>query len=217
MKISNEARIVSFIGLFFLVIIGFLFWKAPQANNVDINTETKDVKVEVDDHMIGNKDAKVIVVEFGDYECPGCGYVAPFLKQLVDSYKDNPNFSFVFKHYPLPQHPNALIAAEAAEAAGAQGKFWEMHEMLYAKQSEWSESKEALSIFAGYAQSLGLDIEKFKQDVSQNKFAEKINLDKKAGDDILLNHTPDVYINGKEATNLDPKILKEEIDKALQS
>src|SRR5438552_3274427 len=83
-------------------------------------------------HMTSKLNAKVTVVEFGDYQCPACGYAYPILKQVLeDQYKDNPDVNFVFRNFPLPQHANAPAAAEAAEAAGAQGKYWFMHDLLY--------------------------------------------------------------------------------------
>ena len=94
-------------------------------------------------------------------------------EKLINDHKADSNFSFVFRNYPLPQHPNALITAEAAEAAGEQGKFWEMHNMLYSKQSEWADSAGALDILTNYAQSLGLDVNKFKSAVQGNKFASR--------------------------------------------
>src|ERR1700675_3384590 len=74
-------------------------------------------------HMTGVATAKVNIVEFADYQCPACGIAYPILKQVIDTYGKNPDFNFVFRNFPLSQHKNALIAAEAAEAASAQGKF----------------------------------------------------------------------------------------------
>jgi protein-disulfide isomerase len=151
-------------------------------------------------HSTGKLDAKVVVVEFGDYQCPACATVNPFVKQLIAENKDNPNFSFVFRNFPLAMHPNAKISAQAAEAAGEQGKFWEMHDMLYEKQSEWANSFNPIDAFAGYAQGLGLDAAKFKQAVSGNKFSSVIEADYNDGTDLGVNSTPTFYVNGEKFT-----------------
>jgi protein-disulfide isomerase len=93
--------------------------------------------VKGDSHMTGQTNAKVTFVEFGDYQCPACALVAPMIKNVLSEYKDNKDVNFVYRHYPLPQHTNAVPAAMAAEAAGEQGKYWEMHDRLYENQKDW--------------------------------------------------------------------------------
>src|SRR5699024_4048070 len=85
------------------------------------------------DHVRGNPDAKVVLVEYGDYQCPGCAGIAPALNTIADRYSED--LAFVFRNFPLSSiHPNAKVAAATAEAAGLQGKFWEMHDKLYQEQ-----------------------------------------------------------------------------------
>lgn len=151
-------------------------------------------------HATGKLDAKVVVVEFGDFQCPACAAADPAIKQLVAENKDNPNFTYVFRNFPLNIHPNAKISAQAAEAAGEQGKFFEMQHMLYEKQNEWATSLNPLDKFVGYAQSLGLDTTKFKEAVSGNKFSSVIEADTQDGNELGVNSTPTFYVNGEKFT-----------------
>ena len=216
MHINKEALIITGIGIVFVGLMGFLLVKTSGTGPIT-KTIAKDSEflVRATSHMTGTKGAKVEVVEFGDYECPACGAAYPNLKQFSDQYKGNPDFSFVFRNYPLPQHPNAPLAAEAAEAAGAQGKYWEMHDMLYAKQAEWGESTVPLPLITSYAKTIGLDMTKFSHDISTNAYATVISNDQKDGDSLQVDHTPTIYVNGKELPTYDTTTLKTAIDAAL--
>ena len=153
----------------------------------------------------GSKTPKVTLVEYSDFQCPACGAYYPLVEELFAEYKDR--ISFTYRHFPLPQHQNALPAAYASEAAGAQGKFWEMADMLFKNQSEWSENVTAPTIFEGYAQKLGLDMAKYKTDVSSTSTKARIERGSKSGKLSSLDHTPTFFINGKMATN--PKSKEE--------
>jgi protein-disulfide isomerase len=157
--------------------------------------------------------SKVTIVEFGDFQCPACGAVHPLVKQVVDSNKDN--VTFVFRNYPLSQHANAEIAAEAAEAAGAQGKYWEMYDKLFDKQADWSESKKPLEMFVSYAKDLGLDVTKFKQEVEDKKYSAKITGDQADGNVLGVNATPTFYIDGVKFTG-DYSSFKSQIEAKIK-
>ncbi len=148
-------------------------------------------------HLLGSANAKVQLVEFGDYECPSCGEIYPVLKQITDKYGSNKDFGFVFRNFPLAQHANAMIAAEAAEAAGAQGKYWQMHDLLYEKQNDWAALSNPLNVFSGYAQSIGLDVGEFQKDVQANRFANNINADSQDGLSLQVDATPTLFLNGQ--------------------
>src|SRR4029078_3820193 len=113
-------------------------------------------------------------------------------------YKDRINF--VFRHFPLAQHKNAEIAAQAAEAANEQGKFWEFHNKLYATQDEWSELANPLDKFVGYAQELGLDVGKFKSDIADKKLAQIVKDDLNDGLKLGKNPPPTFYFNDQKYT-----------------
>jgi protein-disulfide isomerase len=216
MHINKEAIVISVIGILFVGLMGFLLVKSSGAP-VPTKTIAKDSEylVRAMSHMTGTKGAKVELVEFGDYECPACGVAHPNIKQITDAYKTNPNFSFVFRNYPLPQHPNAPLGAEAAEAAGAQGKYWEMHDMLYENQAEWGESKAPLQYIIKYAQKIGLDMTKFTKDINGNAYAAVIKADQADGDSLQVDHTPTLYVNGQELATYDVATIKAAVDAAL--
>jgi protein-disulfide isomerase len=118
---------------------------------------------------------------------------------MFAEYKDR--ISFTYRHFPLPQHKNALSAAYASEAAGNQGKFWEMADLLFKNQDEWSESADAQTIFEGYAQKLGLNMAQYKTDVKSDVVKARVERSRKSGQLSAIDHTPTFFLNGKLATN----------------
>lgn len=172
--------------------------------------------VSVSDWTKGSATPKVSFVEYSDFQCPACGAYHPLLEEMYAKYKDS--ISFTYRHFPLPQHQNALPAAYAAEAAGAQGKFWEMADMLFTNQAEWSEVANAGAIFEGYAQKLGLDIAKYKIDIASDTTKAHVEASKKSGTLSALDHTPTFFINGKIIANPQSKEeLFADIDSAIAS
>ncbi len=211
---SKETKIISGVGILFFALFAFLIYRTSTGSLVIADPNLLIGQLS---HMTGNKEAKVNVVEFGDYQCPACGYAAPIVKQLIEAYKTNPNVNFVFRNFPLPQHSNAMVAAEAAEAAGAQGKFWEMHEIIYSGQNDWSGSPNATEIFAGYAQKLGLDVKMFTDAVNQQKFQDVIFKDRSDGQALGINSTPTFFVNGEKMNGiLSFEEFKKLIDSKLQ-
>lgn len=153
------------------------------------------------DHVYGNTSGKVLMVEYGDLQCPYCGELHPQLEPLLDYYKDS--LTFVFRNFPLKTvHPNALAAATAAEAAGLQGNdhYWDMNNKLYDTQSAWSNASatDRTTIFKGYAKDLGLDVDKFVSDLSNADVTQKINFDIALGTKLNVNSTPTIYLQSKE-------------------
>jgi len=146
--------------------------------------------------------SKVVLIEYGDFQCPGCGGAFPQLKLIKEEYKDK--IAFIFRNFPLTTlHPNALAAATAAEAAGLQGKFWEMHDALYENQSAWEniDASKRTDVFAGYAKDIGLDAEKFVTDLSDPRVSAKINRDRAFGKKLNVNGTPTVYVNDQKLSD----------------
>ncbi|HEX8292562.1 MAG TPA: thioredoxin domain-containing protein [Pyrinomonadaceae bacterium] len=144
----------------------------------------------------GNASARVTLEEFSDFQCPACGGLEPGLKRVMKEYDDR--VRFVFRNFPLQMHKYAFLAARAAEAAGLQGKFWEMHDMLYDNQKEWSDSMEPRVQFDSYATRLGLDVQRFKADMERQDLAERVKADLLRGNALGVKGTPTVYINGRE-------------------
>ena len=142
------------------------------------------------DHVFGNPDAPVTLVEYGDYECPYCGRAHPVVEEVLRQM--GPEARFVFRHFPLAEmHPHAVAAAEAADAAGAQGKFWPMHATLYENQGAL-EPEDLL----GYAGALGLDVPRFARELATHAHLAKVEADFRSGVRSGVQGTPTFFING---------------------
>lgn len=145
------------------------------------------------DHILGpaNNIAPITSVEYGDYECPYTGMAYPIVKELLKRF-GNDNISFAFRNFPLNDiHPHAQHAAEAAESAAAQGKFWKMHDYLFEHQKSLDDSH-----LLEYANIVGLDIGKFKVDLSRHVYAPLIKKSLKGGIDSGVEGTPTFFVNG---------------------
>jgi protein-disulfide isomerase len=145
--------------------------------------------------------AKATLVEFGDFQCPACGAYEPLVRKVLADHKDT--LAVVFRHFPLTQiHQNALLAAKASEAAGLQGKFWEMHDMLYDKQGEWSATLNARDFMISYAKVLKLDTQKFSTDLGSDAIEKKVLAEYQEGVKLGLMGTPTFFLNGKQLTDI---------------
>jgi Na+/H+ antiporter NhaA len=143
------------------------------------------------DHIRGPGDAPVSLIEYGDFECPYCGQAEPVVRELLNDLGED--VRFVFRHLPLSDvHPHAQQAAEAAEAAAAQGRFWEMHDLLLAHQDAL-ESKD----LARYAQELGLDVARFKDELRRRVHAPRVAEDVSDADASQVTGTPTFFIDGR--------------------
>jgi protein-disulfide isomerase len=149
-----------------------------------------------DSYKIGPDDAKVKIIAFEDFQCPACKAAEPAIRQVIKEYSTT--VQFVFRHFPLPFHPNAEEAALAAEAAGAQGKFWEMKELLYDTQESWSALSNPDNYFGDLAKELGLDLDKFKNSYRSSELKQKIKADIEAAKAAQVNQTPTFFVNGKK-------------------
>jgi protein-disulfide isomerase len=138
----------------------------------------------------GPATAKVVVIEFGDFECPYCGQEEPIVEQMLSDYAGR--IRFVFKEFPLAAiHPYAELAAEAALAANAQGQFWPYHDTLYAHQTALARAD-----LDTYATTLGLDLTQFDAALDQGTFASAVAADIAQGQSVGVNGTPTFFING---------------------
>jgi protein-disulfide isomerase len=162
-----------------------------------------DLADEVDperDHIRGALDAKVTLLEYGDFECPYCGRAEPMIRELLESH--GYDLRYAFRHLPLVDvHPRAELAAEASEAAGAQGAFWEMHDLLMDNQEHLAPTD-----LRRYAESLGLDLERFTADLREDRYAERVNEDVASADASGVSGTPTFFVNGRRlhgAFNID--------------
>lgn len=178
------------------------------------------------DHVFGQKNSKVTLIEYGDFQCPYCGDAHPQIKKIIAEYESK--ITFVFRNYPIATlHPNAKAASAAVEAAGLQGKYWEMHNKVYETQSDWSNATvdKRTDYFVGYAKSVGVaDADKFKEDMASNAVNKKINFDLALGNKSKVSGTPAFFLNGKSVSDKvtssiisgDGSELKKVLDEALQ-
>lgn len=176
---------------------------SPAANAVDIEVTDKD-------HIRGNPNAKVTIIEFSDFECPFCGRFAPTVKQALDEYSDD--VRLVYKHFPLDSiHPQARPAAEASECAAEQGKFWEFHDALFENQTSLS-----ANYYPQLAGELGIDTGKFNDCLTSGRFAQKVEDDYQLGLSVGARGTPYSLVNGQPVSGAVPFAqLKQAIDAAL--
>lgn len=174
-----------------LVFVGILMFSKK-----DDNTSTASPT----NHVIGKMDSKVTLIEYGDYQCPGCASYHPTVKQVVEEYKDKVKFQF--RNLPLNQiHQNAIAAARTAEAADKQGKFWEMHDLLYENQQSWSSAENPKSMFEDFAKGLRLDVAQFNKDYASATVNDSINADISAFNETkAAKQTPTFFINGEKVS-----------------
>jgi protein-disulfide isomerase len=148
------------------------------------------VPVSERDHIQGPDEAPATLLEYGDYECPFCGAAYPIIKEVQARMGER--LRFVFRNFPITtSHPHAEQAAEAAEAAGAQGAFWPMHDLLYENQKRLGDRD-----LVGYAEQLGLDVDRFDRELSEHAHAARVHEDFMSGVRSGVNGTPGLYING---------------------
>jgi protein-disulfide isomerase len=199
-KLTKIGLILAF--SIFVLVFGIIKL-ASSGNPLDktLNQSTSSVNVvSSSDWMKGNKEAKTVLIEFSDFQCPACGAYYQVVKQLNQEFKDK--IQFVYRHFPLRQiHANADLAARSAEAAGKQNKFWEMHDMLFENQNKWSGEKNTKDIFIEYARSLNLDIEKFKNDLDSKEVKAKVENDYQDGVRFGVNATPTFFLNDTKLQN----------------
>lgn len=197
--------------IFSVLTVGFLailviFNKSPQIDitKLDVNAIQVASKENgsIADHVYGKTDSKVTLIEYGDYQCPPCGTYYPIIKSVVDEYKDK--IRFVFRNFPIANsHPNARAAAATAEAAGLQGKYWEMHDKVYANQDSWSDltGEKRNNFFAGYAKDLGLDAAEFNKAIASDEITNKIDYDMALGRKAEVDATPTFILNGTKLSS----------------
>ena len=174
-----------------------------------------------DSPTLGPADAKVTLVEFYDPECESCAAFGPIVKKIMKDHEGK--IRFVARYMPL--HPNSINAANFTEAAGEQGKFWQARELLFQKQPEWGElhgppsaapKPDVKALFDKYARELGLDPDKVSLAIKENRFAAKIERDKKDGQSLGVRKTPQFFVNGRELARFGEGDLRALIEEELK-
>ncbi len=158
----------------------------------------------------GPEDAEVTIVEYSDFQCPFCARVQPTLAQIEETYGDR--VRLVYKHLPLRIHPDAPGAAAAAEAAHRQGKFWEMHDKIFASQRELGDAT-----YRRFAEDLGLDLERFDEDRNSPEVKQRIEQNEQEAQRLGVSGTPAFFINGRFLSGAQPfEAFKRVIDEELE-
>lgn len=202
---------VILISILLLIGGGWLYQRQAPSDTLTANQEAL---VREDSLKVVAPNEKLVVVEFADYQCPACASVAPKVKEFKETYKDN--VTFVYRDFPLTGiHPNAVKSAQMARIAGEQGKYWEMHDLLFAKQGEWELLPDPSDVFIAYAGTLGMATSSIKAKLASDIYIDKIQADVRDGELVGVNSTPTFFVGNKIIRTANYVALKNEIDAAL--
>ena len=192
---------------------------APQQQPSIQDTGPVRALVEIGDApVLGNNDAEITIIEYSDYECPFCSRFYQQTELLLRSeYIDTGKVRIAYKDFPLSSiHQNAQKAAEASRCAGEQGKYWEMHDLMFEKQSEWS--SQGVAKLKEYATELGMNQENFNSCLDTGKYASAVLKDFNEGSSLGVSGTPSFFINGIQIVGAQPySVFKQIIDQELAS
>jgi len=169
------------------------------------------VPVEASDQRLGGPHAAVTIVEYGDFECPNCRQAAPAVKLILEHFKGR--VQLVWRHFPLEGvHPHALQAALASEAAAAQGKFWPMHDLLFANQSHLK-----LHQLRGYAERLELDMARYDAEMNEDFYLQRVREQIEGGERSGARGTPTFFVNGAlQDVSFGLQALRERVGRLLE-
>jgi protein-disulfide isomerase len=174
-----------------LALVG-VFWFTRDKANAPTSGDAQPTN-----HLRSQGSSGVVLLEYGDFQCPACGAYYPIIKQLEEKYSDK--VTFQFRNFPLVQlHPNAYAAHRAAEAAAKQDRFFEMHDKLYENQQAWANASNPVVFFEDYATQLGLRLDQFRSDMASAEVNDIINADIKAAQAIGASATPTFVLDGKK-------------------
>ena len=184
-----------------LVVVGAAVLLTSNQGSGSGGETSIDVALTSSDQIRGSLDAKIMLLEYSDFQCPACKAYEPLVKKVLEEYSDE--VFLVYRHFPLRQtHENAQLSAQAAEAAGKQQKFWEMHDLLFIKQEEWAEEKDFSVKLKSYAEVLELNVDQFEKDLESDEGKRKIDEDYASGLKFNVNATPTFFLNGKKLENM---------------
>lgn len=224
MKVKTIIQIVLAATILILISYGLATMKKDDGSTTNKETNAKNTilvdPVSSDDHILGNVNAPITLIEYSDYQCPYCVKHYPTMKKLISEYDGK--VRWVFRSFPLPFHQAAKKASEASEAAGAQGKFWEYSDKLIENSTAEGKGLEEADLIK-YAQDLGLNMDQFKADLSSGKYATKIEKDLTSGEKAGVKGTPATFLidkNGKTeliSGALSLSQLKQKIDETLRN
>lgn len=175
-------------------------------------THTLAVPLRPHEHSKGSIHARIVLVEYGDFECPSCKVAAPTVKLLLERFDGQ--LRLIFRNFPLEEaHPHALMAAEVAEIAAAQDRFWEMHDLLFANQAHLGPKD-----LERYAAQLGLDMTRYHAELDDHIYLQKVREDIAGGKSSHIRATPTFFLNGVvQDISFGMKALHDAVEKAVRS
>ena len=213
---NKELIIKGLVILLIGIIIGFFIGKinVPPTQNFIPENYNQDTVL----RAVGNPKAKVVMVEYGDFQCPLCKvFFDDNFAKLKKDYIDTGKVYFIFKQFPLNIHPLAPGAAIASDCALAQNKFWEYHDMLYQKQDEWTQSQDYIGTLKQYAADLKLDTNKFDQCLDQRTTVNQVKADYLEGVSKGITGTPTFYLNDQTIVGAqDWSVFQAKLDQLLK-
>lgn len=212
---KNLPLLIGTIVITLAVVVGIAFFfssSSSQPTTADRST------IEANSQLIkGPESARVTIVEFSDFQCPACRAVQPLIKGVVEQYPDD--VRLIYRHFPLLDiHPNAMMASQASEVAADEGKFWEMHDLLYQRQDEWSiirDQQELISKFGDYAQELEIDKQSLVEKIQSDEIRDRVVKDMALASQLRVNSTPTIYVNGQQLSA--PQQLLTVVEQTLNS
>lgn len=208
----------SILGLFAFLAVAYMLTSKPE-----VSFFPEVAKASKSDHVKWAPKSDIVLMEFSDFQCPGCASFSAAIQALHTDEQFvkevEPFITFVYRHFPLDDiHPNARVAAQAAEAAALQDAFYPMHDMLFARQDEWSEESDPMPVFLEYALALELDIERFTTDYQSQAVKDRIAKDYQSGIDAQVRGTPSLYVNGSAfSPPASPEEFKNALIEAIQT
>ena len=204
MKRHTAKIIIGLIVVLFAAAYAYSAYEGKKANE----------GVSIETHVAGNPDAETVLVEYSDFQCPACAQFYPYVTEILEEHGDV--LRFEYRHFPLMTiHPHPVSAAKAAEAAGQQGMFFEMHDMLFENQPEWSQSTAPRQYFERYAEELGLDVETFKRHMNASLIEDAIEASFDEARSYDFTGTPSFLLNGEPMEFSTFEEFRSEIEAAI--
>jgi protein-disulfide isomerase len=224
----KEVKILALIAVVVVVtaVFGARYYRESVQGERKGGASADSPLVRPDSPTLGPADAQVTLVEFLDPECESCAAFSPVVKKMLKDYDGK--VRLVIRYMPF--HPNSMLAANVTEAAGEQGKYWEMQELLFRRQSEWGElhghgpqvasagsrREPAGVLFERYAAELGLDVERVRASVAERRYASKVERDKRDGQTLGVSKTPTFFVNGRQLARFSQQDLRALIEDELK-
>lgn len=195
--------ILGVIALVGLGVLGYALLSQEQPTTEPVAVALTDADLNrVQGISVGQEDAPVVLMEFADFQCPGCGQFATFIAPLVkERLVKSGQVRYVYYDFPLMGlHQHAFLASRAGRCANEQGRFWEMHDILYGQQPQWSQAQDPTELFVQYARQAGADPAKFEACLRSDRYAREVTESMKLGEKLGVRGTPTLFVNGKRVT-----------------